>query len=1266
MSHGQQLAVFSAETAALQSSAQVLEELGLSTLLPLKTFEDMDKATRFLDSFLPLFNGSMLASSCNCSSSSCSCSQPERCKEAELTDRDPAYSYDCDADGAPYRRPTSGNSSNSNNNTHCNVNKRQPELKDSETKSAAIIFQSYGDSWSKFSQQLHQLTSAKLQLAQHAAARGKAEDGSLAIATRNQPSADATRSRIYEPARLGEEEMDIFGYSPTSDPLLLVCCQLCMKTVKASRFSQHLDRCPRIPDDQILPRGMGAGTTPEMAKRKHPGRPPSAGRGASPGNTVKNASKKTKSSQTTTTETQSSTPGPFFKVPGLFSVMPPSAGSQMNKKGTTRGRKPKNKDTPSGAADDNKEENEIRKKHNKGSNASKGKNKETHLEKKDTDRELKRSRKRKLKIKNIEDKTVNWKVQNVLDVLNGNGDAYAVATAYGEASALTAVAGTRHKRRKRSSKDGDTVGEQMCITILSEEAARSTPSPMATRTYTRRNKLRGVIITMLPSPIPESAQHLGPLAAILPSASSPSLPSFASGLSPEGPVTQLTPQLLHVHAARKNSSLVYPSTPPTGSFSSPPFSTSNSPPSSSSSSSTSSSLSISSVASSTTGPTHPEATPAQPPATPSNQNEPSTPQTSATSKHTTSKTAKRTKLAKNQKTSKQTEPAKGSKQTKPPKEPKQPKSSKSTKQTKQNRTKKQQASRAGKTRQPKSSTGKRNQKASQKETANAPQEVVCNITTTPTPASRPPLVVPTQAQLQGVIPQQQLAPQKGLHARSSELQSHSLQQPAVAHTSTHLQQTNATPAYLPPQSTTLNIKPPSAHTQPTTDQGRLQLSSPSSIQPPPQSLSLPPTSQQSSQKPQAQSPTSQTASPQYSSQVIPTTPQQHPPPQGGQQPNPTQLLQPQQNNQEQFQQPQHTQPQAPPAPQSQQQSQQLQQQFQQTQLQQQQQQRVQQVRQLQAQRLNLQRLQQQAQAQVQHQLALQQHHQRQQQQPQQQQQQSVAQTSAQQTQSTTSQSQIHHVGLPQQSSFTQQPISPASVATTPLVGLSDFTNVSRLLQSRVLQAHPRLNLALNMSAPSFKSIGSSPISSTVTPLSSAVNNQTVLPSPGHQLNPASSVPLPSPSITSSSLPSAPSSLKPLTSKATNNTIKPPVLRTNLAPHVVPRPPSHASPIGAPAHLLFSPLSAMPTQNATQLSTTSSVPSSQQQQQQQSSSDAQKQTHPTPLKVDGQSHPIAATAAPLPQQTPQGSLPSSSSSSHPHDPTQQHHQQTTATAAAFVG
>ncbi|KAL6040720.1 serine/threonine-protein kinase pakD, variant 4 [Balamuthia mandrillaris] len=1135
MSHGQQLAVFSAETAALQSSAQVLEELGLSKLLPLKTFEDMDKATRFLDSFLPLFNGSMLASSCICSSSSCSCSQPERCKEAELTDRDPAYSRNCDADGAPYRRPTSGNSSNSNNNAHCNVNKRQPELKDSETKSTAIIFQSYGDSWSKFSQQLHQLTSAKLQLAQHATARGKAEDGSLAIATRNQPSADATCSRIYEPARLGEEEMDIFGYSPTSDPLLLVCCQLCMKTVKASRFSQHLDRCPRIPDHQILPRGMG-GPTPEMTKRKHPGRPPSAGRGASPGNTVKNAPKKTKPSQTTMTETQSSTPGPFFKVPGLFSVMPPSAGSQTNKKGTTRGRKPKNKDTPSGAAHDNKEENEIKKKHNKGTNTSKGKNKETHQEKKDTERELKRSRKRKLKVKNVEDKTVNWKVQNMLDVLNGNGDAYAVATAYGEASALTAVAGTRHKRRKRSSKDGDTIGEEMCITILSEEAARSTPSPMATRTYTRRNKLRGVIITMLPSPIPESAQHLGPLAAILPSASSPSLPSFASGLSPEGPVTQLTPQLLHVHAARKNSSLVYPSTPPTGSFSSSPFSTSNSPPSSSSPSSTSSSLSISSVASSTTGPTHPEATPAQPPATPSNQNEPSTPQTSATSKHTTSKTAKRTKLAKNQKTSKQTEPAKGSKQTKPPKEPKQPKPSKSAKQTKQNRTKKQQASRTGKTRQPKSSTGKRNQKASQKETANAPQEVVCNITTTPTPASRPPLVVPTQAQLQGVIPQQQLAlpsPQKGLHARSSELQSHSFQQPAVAHTSTHLQQTNATPAYLPPQPTALNIKPPSAHTQPT-EQGRLQLSSPSSIQPPPQSLSQPqpPTSQQSSQ-----SPTSQTAPPQYPSQVIPTTPQQHPLPQGGQQPNPTQLLQSQQNNQEQFHQPQHTQPQAP---QSQQQSQQLQQQFQQTQLQQQQQQRVQQVRQLQAQRLNLQRLQQQAQAQVQHQLALQQHHQRQQQQTQQQQQQqSVAQTSSQQTQSTlsSSQSQIHHVGLPQQSSFTQQPISPASVATTPLVGLSDFTNVSRLLQSRVLQAHPRLNLALNMSAPSFKSIGSSPISSTVTPLSSAVNNQTVLPSSGHQLNPASSVPLTSPSITSSSLPSAPSSLKPLTSKATNNTIK---------------------------------------------------------------------------------------------------------------------------------
>eukprot|EP01102_Stenamoeba_stenopodia_P003824 TRINITY_DN1395_c0_g2_i10.p1 TRINITY_DN1395_c0_g2~~TRINITY_DN1395_c0_g2_i10.p1 ORF type:complete len:932 (+),score=239.52 TRINITY_DN1395_c0_g2_i10:399-3194(+) len=48
----------------------------------------------------------------------------------------------------------------------------------------------------------------------------------------------------HSPTRLREEDMHVFGICPTTDPLLLVTCAHCNKTLKASHFCAHLARCP--------------------------------------------------------------------------------------------------------------------------------------------------------------------------------------------------------------------------------------------------------------------------------------------------------------------------------------------------------------------------------------------------------------------------------------------------------------------------------------------------------------------------------------------------------------------------------------------------------------------------------------------------------------------------------------------------------------------------------------------------------------------------------------------------------------------------------------------------------------------------------------------------------------------------------------------------------------------------------------------------------------------------------------------------------------
>lgn len=93
-------------------------------------------------------------------------------------------------------------------------------------------------------------------------------------------------------ARLPEQDMDIYGLAPTSDPLLLVVCSRCLRHIKASRFASHFERCakreeeekmnqpkrPRLdatdPDDVVTGGGGGGGSLPiDSPKRSTSGAP---------------------------------------------------------------------------------------------------------------------------------------------------------------------------------------------------------------------------------------------------------------------------------------------------------------------------------------------------------------------------------------------------------------------------------------------------------------------------------------------------------------------------------------------------------------------------------------------------------------------------------------------------------------------------------------------------------------------------------------------------------------------------------------------------------------------------------------------------------------------------------------------------------------------------------------------------------------------------------------------------------------------------------
>jgi len=58
---------------------------------------------------------------------------------------------------------------------------------------------------------------------------------------------EITENRVFHYS-LKEKDMDMFGYNPAVDPLILVKCIHCENAVKASRFSIHTACCMHIPE----------------------------------------------------------------------------------------------------------------------------------------------------------------------------------------------------------------------------------------------------------------------------------------------------------------------------------------------------------------------------------------------------------------------------------------------------------------------------------------------------------------------------------------------------------------------------------------------------------------------------------------------------------------------------------------------------------------------------------------------------------------------------------------------------------------------------------------------------------------------------------------------------------------------------------------------------------------------------------------------------------------------------------------------------------
>ncbi|KAI4345484.1 hypothetical protein L6164_012605 [Bauhinia variegata] len=69
---------------------------------------------------------------------------------------------------------------------------------------------------------------------------------------------------------LDEEDMHVYGLKPMTDPLQLVCCNVCKKPIKASQYGVHAELCRSLKfTEQTIWSLMGAwGTENQQGKKR--------------------------------------------------------------------------------------------------------------------------------------------------------------------------------------------------------------------------------------------------------------------------------------------------------------------------------------------------------------------------------------------------------------------------------------------------------------------------------------------------------------------------------------------------------------------------------------------------------------------------------------------------------------------------------------------------------------------------------------------------------------------------------------------------------------------------------------------------------------------------------------------------------------------------------------------------------------------------------------------------------------------------------------
>eukprot|EP01089_Gocevia_fonbrunei_P017629 TRINITY_DN5770_c0_g1_i1.p1 TRINITY_DN5770_c0_g1~~TRINITY_DN5770_c0_g1_i1.p1 ORF type:complete len:333 (+),score=51.88 TRINITY_DN5770_c0_g1_i1:170-1168(+) len=122
-------------------------------------------------------------------------------------------------------------------------------------RNAPKIELSVGSDWKSFGLQLQKITDSHLQ----------------------QISNNESKNP-HNSTKLNVADIDVFGYSPMDDPLVLVTCMKCSKSILASRIKKHFEHCQKIGQKKSLESNTKASSAeikvvqpahPKALKRKH-------------------------------------------------------------------------------------------------------------------------------------------------------------------------------------------------------------------------------------------------------------------------------------------------------------------------------------------------------------------------------------------------------------------------------------------------------------------------------------------------------------------------------------------------------------------------------------------------------------------------------------------------------------------------------------------------------------------------------------------------------------------------------------------------------------------------------------------------------------------------------------------------------------------------------------------------------------------------------------------------------------------------------------